>query len=147
MTFAELLKQRRVALEPVGPDEIVLLRALANRYIADAAIEEMSPEGRFQQAYGAARTLATMVVRASGYRVKQPGAHFSTFLALEAADPGIFLDYATYFDTCRALRNELTYEGPAGISETELEEVLRVVPEFRQAIEAWIALNHPEFAP
>jgi hypothetical protein len=78
--------------------------------------------------------------------VKQPGAHYITFQALEAADPGVFLSYATYFDTCRALRNELTYEGPEGISETELDEILSVAPQFKRAVETWIALNHPEFA-
>jgi hypothetical protein len=145
MTFEELLKQRRVALEPTGPDEVARLHALVQRHLADAAIEEMSPEGRFQQAYGAARTLATIVVRASGYRVRQPGAHYNTFLALEAADPEAFSAHATYFDACRTMRNELAYNDPERVSDTELDEILRLVPEFARAVEAWLQRNHPEY--
>jgi hypothetical protein len=146
MTFEELLKQRRIAAEPTGPDEIAQLRGLARRYLADAAIEALSAEGRFQQAYGAARTTATIVVRACGYRAKQPRAHYNTFLALEAADPETFSIHAAYFDTCRTVRNELSYDGPEGVSETELEEILRLVPEFERTVEAWLARNHPELA-
>ena len=146
MTFEELLRQRRVAAEPPGPDEIAQLRALARRCLADAAIEMMSPEGRFQQAYGAARALATIVVRASGYRARQPGAHYNTFLALEAAERGTFSTHAAYFDICRTVRNELSYDNPEGVSETELKEILRLVPEFKRAVDSWLARHHPEFA-
>lgn len=146
MTFAELLQQRRIAAEAPGPDEIAQLRGLARRYLADAAIEALSAEGRFQQAYGAARTIATIVVRACGYRVKQPGAHYNTFLALEAADSEIFSTYAAYFDTCRTVRNELSYDGPEGVSDTELEEILRLVPEFERAVQVWLERTHPELA-
>jgi len=144
MTFERLVREQRVVREPTARDEIEELRALVRRYLADAAIEELSPDGRFERAYGAARTLATMVVRASGYRVRQPGAHYNTFLALEAADPKAFADYVAYFDICRTLRNELSYESAEVISETELAEILRKVPEFKEAGECWVTKNHPE---
>jgi hypothetical protein len=34
---------------------------------------------------GAGRPLATIAVRAAGFRVRQPGGHYNTFLALEAS--------------------------------------------------------------
>jgi hypothetical protein len=37
-------------------------------------------------AYDAARALSMIIVRASGYRPRTVGAHYNTFLALEAAD-------------------------------------------------------------
>ncbi len=58
-------------------------------------------------------------------------------------DPAAFAKYAVYFDTCRVRRNELSYEGVEVVSETELEEVLRNVPEFQLAVEEWLAKNHP----
>jgi hypothetical protein len=91
MSWDKLLKERRVALEPTTKDEIDDLRALYKRYLTDANVEALSDDGRFDRAYGAARTLATIVIRAEGYRVKGQGAHYSTFRALEAADANEFV--------------------------------------------------------
>lgn len=114
MTWQELLDQRRVAREPTGRDEVAALRRLVSRCLANASIETLSPDGRFERACAAAQTLATIVIRVEGYRVRQPGAHYSTFLALEAADPEAFASFASYFDLCRTLRNELSYNGGRG---------------------------------
>ena len=67
MIFEELLAQRRVVAEPTDRDEIESLRALVRRYLSDAAIEELSPDGRFERSYGAARTLAIGGVTLSGF--------------------------------------------------------------------------------
>ena len=95
MTWEELLAQRRITRESTDHEEIVRLHALAIRNLKDASIQELSLDGRFERAFAAARALATIVVRASGFRVRQPGAHFGTFRALQAADPGLFGYHAT----------------------------------------------------
>lgn len=107
MTWEDLLIRRRVEREPTDRAEIETLRVLVERNLRDASIEMLSDDGRFERAYSAARVLATIIVRASGYRVKQPGAHYGTFLALEAADPETFGGFAIYLDSCRSLRNNL----------------------------------------
>ncbi len=127
MTWKKLVAERRVAEESSSKDEIDSLRQLARRNLKDSAVEALSDDARFDCAYNAARTLATIVVRAAGYRVKQPGAHYNTFLALEAADRSAFQDFATYFDACRTRRNVLNYELPDVISSTELEEIMERV--------------------
>jgi hypothetical protein len=147
MTFEELVVQRRVVAEPTGPDEISTLWRLFRRNIADATIEGLSIDGRFERAYGAARALATIVIRASGYRVRQPAGHYNTFLALEAADPEAFSSYAAYFDVCRVLRNRLSYEVADVVSETELDEILAKIRELEISVETWLSENHPAFAP
>ncbi len=144
MTFERLLKEQRAVREPTSRDEIEELRALARRCLDDATIEELSLDGRFDRAYGAARALATIVVRASGYRVRQPGAHYNTFLALEAADTETFCAEAAYFNVCRMLRNQLSYESAGVISASELEEILCKAPKFELAVERWLAEHHPE---
>lgn len=102
-----------------------------------------SDDGRFDCAYGAARTLSFIVVRAAGYRVKQPAAHYNTFLALEAADPGAFQDFAAYFDACRTRRNVLNYDLPDVISSTELEELIDRVSEFEGLVDDWLMRKFP----
>ncbi len=80
-----------------------------------------------------------MVVRASGYRVKAAGgAHYSTFVALAAADSKSFAKYAAYFNTCREKRNTLSYELAGVVTDSEAEELLREVPAFQVGL-----MGHP----
>src|SRR2546425_4877748 len=125
MTWKELLEKKRVTREPATRQEVADHRELAARALVDATLDApLSDDGRFDRAYDAARALATMVVRASGYRVRgSGGAHYSTFLALEAADPALFTHPAAYFNLCREKRNELSYVRPGVVSRSEVEEI------------------------
>ncbi|MCK4340788.1 MAG: hypothetical protein KAY37_03585 [Phycisphaerae bacterium] len=94
-------------------------------------------------AYNAARTLATMAIRAAGYRVKQTGgAHYNTFLALEAAmDPSV-ATIAAYLNNCRVKRNELSYGAAALVSESDAGELLEKTEQLRRLVEDWIVRKH-----
>ena len=95
-------------------------------------------------AYNAARTLATVAVRAAGYRVKQTGgAHYNTFLAVEAAIGSSAAALAAYLDNCRVKRNELSYDAANLVSESDGDELLNRARELRVLVEDWIAQNHP----
>lgn len=145
MPWRKLLEQRRVVLEKAYRAEIEAQRELAARALADASIVVVSNDGRFNHAYDAARALATLVVRASGYRVKGAGGgHYNTFLALEAADPESFAEFAAYFDLCRAKRNELSYISPGIVSRSEVDEILDEVPRFMEAVHQWLLKEHPD---
>ncbi len=118
---------------------------MAERNLADARIEALSTDGKFGHAYEAARALATVVVRASGYRVKSAGAaHYSTFVALEVADPRRFARHAAYFNTCREKRNDLSYELAGVVTDSEAEELLREVPAFQALVDEWLRARHPK---
>jgi cytochrome P450 len=135
-----LLDQRRVVREAPTHQEIESLTKLAQQALADALVEAVSDDGRFDRAYDAARALATAVVRTSGYRVKpQGGGHFNTFLALKAADPNRFSTFAAYFDICREKRNDLNYVAPGIVTRSELAEILREVARFQAVVEDWLA--------
>lgn len=96
-------------------------------------------------AYNAARILATIVVRAAGYRVKPAGgAHKNTFLALEAALGSSIAKLAAYFDACREKRNELSYEQADVVTDTEADELLKEATQFRHIVETWIVTKHPQ---
>jgi hypothetical protein len=107
MTWNELENERRIVAEPTTRAEIEELRALAARNLQDASLEQLSADGRFSMAYSAARALATIAIRASGYRIKQTGgAHYNTFLALPVAMGASVDAIAIYFDSCRQARND-----------------------------------------
>jgi hypothetical protein len=145
MTWKQLLDGQRIAREAPRKEELKQLRAVAERNLADAAIEGLSTDGRFGHAYEAARALATMVVRASGYRVRAVGgAHYTTFLALEAADSKQFAKFSAYFETCRGKRNDLSYDAADVVTEHELSELLVEVPAFQKLVEQWLRERYPD---
>ncbi len=145
MTWNELKNQRRVVAEPTTRAEIEELRALAGRNLQDASLEQLSADGRFSMAYSAARALATIAIRASGYRVKQSGgAHYNTFLALPVAMGASFETIAVYFDSCRRSRNDLSYDTASAVSESDARELLARTLEFRDRLEGWLRRNHPD---
>ncbi len=131
-----------------GPvrEEIGAQCRAAERFIADAALAGLSPEGRFQLAYDAALALATVVVLASGHRVKsRVGHHQITF---EVAGIALGKDASSlvgYLDLCRRTRNVISYEGDE-IGEDQAHELLREAKRFSVLVAAWLAKHHPRLA-
>lgn len=144
VTWNELEQQRRVAPEPTTKSEIDDLRALAQRNLQDAALPQLSSDGRFSMAYNAARTLANISIRAAGYRVKQSGGgHYNTFLALPVAMGSIYDTLSAYFDSCRQARNDLSYGAASVVSESDADELLQKATEFQRDLSNWLQTNHP----
>jgi hypothetical protein len=135
-----------VAQEPASKQEISELRSLVARNLSDAAAAGLSEDGRYDFAYNAFRTLAVMVVRASGYRVKaMAGSHKCTFEALETADV-MFARQAGIGDAARAKRNHSSYDAIGLVSDAEANDLINEANEFRKKVEAWLAANYPSLA-
>jgi hypothetical protein len=146
MSWKKLLAEGRVDQRPTSPQEIKELREMVKRNLKDAAVEELSAEGRFSHAYDAGRVLAEIPVRCCGYRIKvQGGFHYNTFLALEAAMDESFSDIADYLDRCRQKRNEYSYDIATAVSEHETHELFQKVKELQAQIEQWLKAHHPNF--
>lgn len=52
-------------------------------------------------------------------------------------------DLATYFDSCRVLRNASDYDRTGVVSESDVEELLREVVAFRERVLSWPTEAHP----
>src|SRR5436309_15028266 len=101
MSWTKLLAGKRVATEPTSKQELDEFREMVAHNLADAQVPGVSAQGRFEFAYNAARLMATIVVRACGYRViSKGGHHYYTFQALETAD-AVFIKQAALFDLAR----------------------------------------------
>jgi hypothetical protein len=119
------------------------LRAVVRRNLSDAQIRKLSEDGRFGHAYDAARILANIIVRASGYRVKgEGGGHYNTFLGLKTASSA-FAKKAVYLDACRRKRNNFLYEQANVVSHTEAEELLWHASGFSLEVDEWLKKHHP----
>jgi len=113
--------------------------------LKDAGVSQISAQGRYEFAYNAARLTATVVVRASGYRViAKNGHHFFRFQSLQASDRS-FVPLALYFDQARDKRNDFSYDKPLHISDTDADDLLKTVSRFAADVEAWIAARFPAF--
>lgn len=65
--------------EPTSPGEIRDLLGIVDRSLADSRVEAVSADLRFIAAFGAALTVATTALRASGHRTAtQAGHHVKT---------------------------------------------------------------------
>lgn len=146
MTWAKLLADHRVAAEPTSKQELDELRQMVATNLKDAQLAGLSAQGRYEFGYNAARLMATVVIRASGYRVtSKVGHHYFTFQALEAADAA-FATPATAFDVARAKRNDFSYDSPVPISDTDANDLVDAVKQFQQDAEKWILAKDPTLA-
>src|SRR5438105_1676741 len=113
MTWSKLLAENRVAAEATSKGELDNLRSIVRRCLSDMNATGLSDEQRFIIAYDAGRTLALMIVRASGYRPKKVGGHYNTFIGMMAADSA-FTAIGSYLDICRVKRNDSEYDFAGG---------------------------------
>ncbi len=147
MNWRQLLNEGRVEALPANKPELDDLRRLVARCLQDAALP-LSADNKFGIAYSAARALATIAVRASGYRVRPyGGGHYNTFLALKAALGSSIDPLAAYLNLCREKRNELTYEASNVVTDTEAEELVVKTAELQRIVDAWIATTHSQLKP
>lgn len=122
MTLANLLAiQRLQTFEPTAQGVQRLLAAAA-RNLDDAAIQQLSPENRFDAAYKCILQCAMLGLWARGYRTStsQPGHHQTALQALPLS-MGLPNDVVIVLDALRKQRNQNDYEGdpvrPAVVTE------------------------------
>ena len=88
--------------------------------------------------------MATIVIHASGYRVKAgSGHHWATILTFPEIMGKGQKARADYFNACRAKRNVTDYDRIGEISDHDLEELLKDALEFKDDVINWLHQTHP----
>jgi hypothetical protein len=130
--------------EPTSRDEIKSLLTIVDRDLKDANVAAISEDRRFEAAFNAARTAATVALRASGYRtLTQPGHHIKTIESLELtikADSKLIQK----MKTLSKKRNATSYDTAGNVSKQELELAMKTADELRREVIAWLRKNHSE---
>lgn len=119
----------------ISPKAISDLERLVDRDLQDAQIEALSIDRRFATAYGAALTLANLLIRREGYRVMAKRGHHK--VAFEIAGNLLGKEgekFILFFDVCRRKRNKVDYDFADVVSETEMNELIKVVLEFKSLV-------------
>jgi len=146
MSLSDWLADGSVKKQSTSPKEIQGLLAVADRDLADSNVPGLSRDRRFATAYGAALQLASVVLRASGYRTSTGagGHHWRTIKLLPELMGADQKDRAAYLDSCRRARNQADYDRINVVSEAELIELLEEVLRFRAEVLDWLTMKHPD---
>jgi len=144
MSFQDLLNEGRLEQRPTSRQEILDLLNTADRGMADAAVEQVSLEGRFNHAYDAALIFATVSLRCAGYRTRGEGHHQLVFALLPDVMGRAVGSTARYFQQCRKIRNLSTYSRSGIVSRAEVIELIAEAARFGEAVRRWVGENYPE---
>lgn len=138
MNLKQLLNQGKLKPHKTSEKEINNFLGLAKRDINDAKVKEISTDRRFAIAYNAVLQLATIFLYCKGYKPEGTGHHFTIFQAMKEVMGTSYYKLADYFDSCRAKRNVTDYGYVGGISEAEVEELIREAESFLEVVLTWI---------
>ena len=145
-TLENWLSEGRLRRLDSSRQEISDLLGVVDRDLKDADIEQLSTDRRFATAYNAVLQLASITLRACGYRTRGAGHHWITFQMLPLVMGNDQQDRADYFNACRTKRNDADYDASGEISDAEVEELIAEAMQFRTVVLGWLESNHGELA-
>jgi hypothetical protein len=127
-----LVATNQLKREPPDQAELDGLVASARKRSADAGLAEMSEEGRFLSAYGAAYSLALAALRWHGFR---PENRYIAFQCLQHT-VGLAREKWRVLDTCHKQRNLAEYEGHLELPDRLFDDLLAIARELLGLVEA-----------
>jgi uncharacterized protein (UPF0332 family) len=123
--------------------EISSLLNIVKRDLNDAQ-RDISSDWRFGIAYNAALKVYRILLSTEGYRPSHELQHYRTQAALPENLGEAKKADAEYLDDCRKKRNIVEYDEVGGVSESDADELIGFVKEFKDEVIAWLKKNHPE---
>ncbi|TVQ42766.1 MAG: HEPN domain-containing protein [Wenzhouxiangella sp.] len=133
-------------LERIEPDPAAIGRLVraAERNLADARIETISSESRFDAAYRAIMKLANAALQANGYRTltSRPGHHMTMIQSLTRT-VGLERERMIAIDGLRKQRNASDYSGDP-VSPAAVESCISNAETLLDRVKAWLMAHLPE---
>lgn len=143
MSLDNLVKQD--LLETHQPDrrQVVDLLHAMERSSADAKVEAISAETRFDAAYRVIMNGALLGLWANGYRpIKSKPGHHQLMIQALVKSIGIDVDEMRLLDTFRVKRNAIDYTGEM-VDENSLQECVAAADRLLQAVVDWLTKHRP----
>ena len=133
-------------LEKATPDRATIGRLLtsAGHGIADAQVEGISAETRFDSAYRSIMQLANAALQANGFRTlkSRPG-HHQTMIQTLGKTIGLDRERIIVLDGLRSQRNVVDYSGDI-VPDSALRECVLQAESLLRAVQHWLEENKPE---
>jgi hypothetical protein len=133
---------------PAGDAEIVGMWRKALQSFRDSMLEGLSADAALVLGYQAALQVASVVVRAAGYRVKDRprGHHRIAFEALAALEIPDLSRLGREINELRPSRHGAIYDWEHGPDPQKLDEVREIVRRMLPLAHAWLCSRHPPLA-
>lgn len=127
-----------------GKEEIQRLLEAARRNLADAGVEVISCETRFDSAYKAIMQLALAAMMANGFRpdTSRPGHHMTVIQSLPQTI-GLPTARMAVLDVLRRKRNLTDYSG-GWVDEVSMEQCITEAKDLLRDVEAWLQEQRPD---
>jgi hypothetical protein len=144
MTLANLLKIGQLKSHATSKEEVKRLLIAAQRNIADAEVEAISTETRFDSAYKAIMQTALVALMANGFRpeTNRPGHHATVIQSLPITI-GLPNARMVVLDVLRRKRNLTDYTGD-WVDETLMENCIAEAKALLLDVEAWLREHQPD---
>lgn len=144
MTLDNLLAIHKLVKQ--APDKVGIGRLLgaADRNLADAKLQALSTDNRFDAAYKSIMQCAMVALWAKGYRTStsQPG-HHQTAIQTLPKTLGASAKTVIVLDALRKQRNASDYEGDP-VSGKALDSCLQEAERLRAMLQQWLESEYPE---
>lgn len=144
MTLENLLAIHRLQAFEATPDGVLRLLASAERNLADARLNELSNDNRFDAAYKTIMQCAMIGLWAKGFRTatSQPGHHQTALQALPKT-LGTPADTVIILDALRKQRNLNDYEGDP-VTDAAMRECLAQATVLLGHTRQWLQSHRPD---
>jgi hypothetical protein len=148
MLYKDWATKKKFEEQQTTAEEIRDLLKLADEKLKDCEIiseTSVSADSYHSNVYSAAIPCATVILRASGYRITKQtdGGHELLFQCLGfTIDPGD--KYGTSLQEARLLRNRTSYESVASIKKEDVKKLFDIVRKLRADVQRWLEKHHSE---
>ena len=144
MTLENLLKIGMLKTHKTSKDEIQRLLTAIRRNIADAEIEAVSCETRFDSAYKAIMQAAHIALLANGFRpdTNRPGHHMTVIQSLPTTI-GLSNERMIVLDVFRRKRNLSDYTGD-WVDQTAMENCIIEAKALLQKVQEWLSKHRSD---
>ena len=144
MSLQNLLKIGQLEEHETDVTQVRRMLHSAQRSIADARQESISPETRLDAAYRAMTQLSLIALWANGLRParSKPG-HHQTMIQSLVHTIGLDRDDMLLLDTFRVKRNAIDYTGEE-VDAASVDESIVAADGLLKRVSTWLADNRPE---
>ncbi len=141
MTLENLLKIGPLKSHATDSEEIQRLLDAARRNLADAHVQAVSPETRFDAAYKAIMQTALVAPMANGFRpdTNRPGHHMTVLQSLPTT-VGLPGERMAVLDALRRKRNSSDYTG-ADVDDVSAANCIREAEQLLREVTVWLKKN------
>lgn len=149
MNLNDFLRDHHLKLQAPTRNEIEQHFQIVIRDLKDAKIPGTSSDRKFATAYNAALQLATIILRAKGYRTNpsKAGHHRVCIQVLPLIMGKKYSAFSDYLDTCRLKRHACEYTSVDQIGEKDALQLIEKTESFRKEVVHWLETNSPEILP